>query len=380
MSISPLTTLDNHFSALRDPRQFGKIEHPLLNIIFITICAVLCGADDWEAVERFGHDQKEWLCQYLNLEKIPSHDTFGRFYAIIDPVAFRNCFLSWIQEVCETMAGVVAIDGKTHRGSHDKRLNKGAIHMVSAWGAANGVVLGQMKVGDKSNEITAIPQLIAVLNLQGCIVTIDAMGCQTEIAAQIIEKKGDYVLSLKGNQGQMHEDTQEMFAHFEKIGFANVAHDYHKTVNKGHGRLETRECWSFNPSDHAPYFRTLDRWKGLQTVAMVRSQRIIGDKVTIETRFTLNSISDAKLILQSTRLHWGIENKVHWVLDVAFREDLSRVRQGYAAENLGVIRHIALNLLRKEKTSKAGIKNKRLSCALNVAYRETVLAGLSSLC
>ena len=337
MNISPLTTLDNHFSSLHDPRQFGKIQHPLINIIFITICAVLCGADDWEAVEQFGHDQKEWLTQYLNLKEIPSHDTFGRFYAIIDPVAFRNCFLNWIEEVCQTIAGVVAIDGKTHRGSHDKRLNKGAIHMISAWGAANGVVLGQVKVGDKSNEITAIPQLIAVLNLQGCIVTIDAMGCQTEIATQIIEKKGDYVLSLKGNQGQMHEDTEEMFAHFEKINFAGVVHDYHRTVNKGHGRLEIRECWSFDPFAHASYFRTLDRWKGLQTVAMIRSQRMIGDKVTTETRFTLNSISEAKLILQSTRLHWGIENKVHWVLDVAFREDLSRIRQGYAAENLGVI-------------------------------------------
>jgi predicted transposase YbfD/YdcC len=207
------------------------------------------------------------------------------------------------------------------------------------------------------------------------------MGCQTEIAKNIVDQDADYILSLKGNQGHLHEDVEEMFAYFEKIDLEKIEHGYHKIVSKEHGRIEIRECWTFNPHEWSQYFRTLEKWQGLQSVAMVRAQRQVGDKVTIETRFAISSLpSRAKLILQSIRRHWGIENKLHWVLDMAFRENLSRVRQGYAAENLAVIRHLALNLLRQEKTAKMGIENKRLRCAWDTDYRNKVLTGINSLC
>jgi predicted transposase YbfD/YdcC len=382
MSPSPIETLQQHFENVEDPRQFGKVDHPLINIIFITICAVLCGADSWVAIVEFGTAQKEWLSQYINLKHgIPSHDTFGKTFGLIDREQFSDGFTNWIQAVSTLVKGVIAIDGKQVRRSYDKYMGKKAIHMVSAWGEANGLVLGQQKVDEKSNEITAIPLLLKALDLAGCIVTIDAMGCQTDIAEQIIDQGGDYVLSLKGNQGHLQEDVIEMFTYFEKINFEGIAHDYHKSVTKDHGRLEIRECWTFDPHPWDRHFRSLDRWKGLESVAMLRSHRYVGDKVTVETRYSIASLrSQAKLILQSSRGHWGIENKLHWVLDVAFREDLSRVRQGYAAENLAVIRHLVLNLLRQETTAKIGIQNKRMRCAWDIDYRNKVISHIDSLC
>ena len=380
---SPLLSgMESHFEAVREPRQYGKIEHPLLNIIFMTICGVLCGADDWVAITEFGEAQKGWLSNYLDLTKgIPSHDTFGRTFALIDREEFQQGFLNWMGHVSQLVEGVVAVDGKQLRRSHNKGMGKEAIHMVSAWATANGLVLGQRKVAEKSNEITAIPPLLAALDLTDCIVTIDAMGCQREIAQQIVDQAGDYVLSLKGNQGQLHEDVAEMFAYFEGIAFKDIEHDYHKTVNKGHGRLEVRECWVFAPAAWSAYFRTLDKWAGLQAVAMIQAQRQDGDNVTTETRYFSTSLAaQAQKILQAVRRHWGIENQLHWVLDVAFNEDQSRVRQGHAAENLAVIRHLVLNLLSQEKSLKVGKKNKRLRCAWDVAYREKVLSGFSALC
>jgi predicted transposase YbfD/YdcC len=282
--------------------------------------------------------------------------------------------------VSQLIEGIVAVDGKQLRRSHDKGIGKEAIHMVSAWGVANGLVLGQRKVDEKSNEITAIPQLLEALDLKDCIVTIDAMGCQTEIAQQIVDQNGDYLLSLKGNQGQLHEDVIEMFDYFQEIAFQGVAHDYHKTVNKGHGRLEVRECWTFEPAVWSEYFRTLDKWAGLQAVAMIRTQRQEGEKVTTETRYFITSLTaQAEKILFAARNHWAIENGLHWVLDIAFNEDQSRIRQGQASENLAVIRHLVLNLLSLEHSLNVGKKNKRLRCAWDVDYREKVLAGFGSL-
>jgi len=307
----PVTTIREHFSCVKDPRQFGKVDHPFINILVIAICGILCGADDWVGVETFGNAQFEWLSQFLDLSKgIPSHDTFGRVFAVIDPEQFSQGFLSWIKAIAQmTAGGVIALEGKQLRGSHDGVLGKKAIYMVSAWGVENGLVLGQRKVDEKSNEITAIPQLLQVLALSGCIVTIDAMGCQTDIAAQIVDQKADYVLVLKKNQGHLYEDVTQMFAYFQKVEFAGVDYDYHKTVDKGHGRVEIRECWTFNVHQWAEYFRTLPKWKGLQTVVMVRSERRIGDKVEQEVRFFISSLAnDTQRILYTVRQHWEVEN------------------------------------------------------------------------
>lgn len=383
MESAAIATIETHFGNVEDPRMVRKTDHPLLNILVITICGTLCGANDWVAMMNFGNAQFEWLSQFLDLKKgIPSHDTFGRVFALLDPEQFCEAFLSWMRAVAEVTGGeLIALDGKQLRGSHDGVLEKGAIWMVSAWAESNSLVLGQRKVDEKSNEITAIPQLLEMLALRGCIVTIDAMGCQTDIAEQIVVQEADYVLSLKGNQGKLHEDVSEMFAYFEKIEFADIEHDYHRTVDKGHGRLEIRQCWSFDPHQWGDYFRTLSKWKGLQSVAMVRARRQIGEKVQEEVRFFISSLaSDAQQLLWAVRRHWGIENELHWLLDVAFREDHSRVRQGFAAENLSVIRQLVLNLLKQEKTAKCGIENKRLRCGWDLDYRRQVLQRFSALC
>jgi len=379
MQTTKVATISDHFSCVKDPRMERTKDHPLVNIIVIAICAVICGADTWVDIENFGKAKQEWLGEFLDLTNgIPSHDTFGRVFRLLDPEQFQRGFVSWIQAVSDITDGeIVAIDGKQLRRSHNGRLGKAAIYMVSAWAVNNRLVLGQRKVDDKSNEITAIPKLLEILALSGCIVTIDAMGCQREIAEQIVEQGADYVLSLKGNQGQLHEDVTQMFAYFDKIDFADIEHDYDKSVNSGHGRIEIRECWTFNPHEWPDYFRTLQKWSKLQTVAMVTAERRIGEQVTQETRFYISSLgSDAKLVLRAIRGHWGIENGLHWVLDIAFREDESRIRTGNAPENMAVLRHIALNLLKQEKSAKCGIHAKRLKCGWDEDYLLKVLQTL----
>jgi predicted transposase YbfD/YdcC len=272
---------------------------------------------------------------------------------------------------------VIAIDGKMLRRSHDKGIGKAAIDMVSAWATANRLVLGQVKVEEKSNEITAIPRLLEVLEVSGCIVTIDAMGCQTEIAAKIIEREAEYVLSLKENQGQLYEDVERLFVDLEDSQYTAYAFDYEKTVNKDHGRIEIRECWTISDPEVLRYLRGFANWKNLATVSRIRAQRWIGEEKSSEDRYHIASIVGAKRVLWAVRSHWGIENELHWTLDLAFDEDRCRVRKDHGPENFALLRHIALNLLKQEKTCKRGIKGKRLLAGWKQDYLLKVLAGLS---
>lgn len=371
-----MSNLIESFSDVKDPRIDRTRDHPLVNIITIAICGVICGADSWVEIESFGKAKRAWLSGFLDLTNgIPSHDTFGRVFSAIDAEEFQNGFSRWIASIQSKIAGdIVSIDGKALRRSHDNVIGRDAIYMVSAWSKANRFVLGQRKVDEKSNEITAIPLLLEVLALSGCIVTIDAMGCQRDITEKIVDQNADYVLSLKGNQGQLNDDTNAMFDYFKKIDFKEIEYDYKRTVSKGHGRLEIRHCWCFDPTTWQEHFRTLEKWPSIKSLALVMCERHSNGKVTKEERTFISSLQpNASQILDAVRSHWGIENELHWVLDIAFREDESRIRKGNSAENMSVLRHIALNLLKQEQTTKMGIHGKRLKCGWDEAYLEKVL-------
>jgi len=364
-------SIADHFGGLEDPRRAQGTRHQLLDIILIAICAVICGADGWEDVQAFGEAKEHWLRSFLELPHgIPSHDTFGRVFARLKPEPFEACFRSWIAAVFEQTAGqVVALDGKTLRRSHDGSRDKAAIHMVSAWATHNALVLGQVKVDDKSNEITALPALLRLLSLEGCIVTIDAMGCQTDIAQEILAQDADYVLALKENQGTLYQDVLLAFHEARHTGFRGIAHDDCQTTNRGHGRLEVRRCWTIRDEEYLDYFSREAHWPGLHSVAMVEAERWVGGRVSHERRYYISSLpGDAQVLARAIRSHWGIENQLHWVLDIAFREDDCRVRQGHADENLAVLRHIALSLLKHETSSTRGIKGKRLKAAWDTGY------------
>jgi predicted transposase YbfD/YdcC len=370
-------SIGEHFGDLDDPRVDRTKRHQLLDIIAIAICGVICGADSWVDLELFGHSKYDWLKKFLSLPGgIPSHDTFGRFFARLDPQKFTDCFMSWVKEISDLTQGqVIAIDGKTLRRSHDQTKGKSAIHMVSAWATANHLVLGQTKVDDKSNEITAIPELLKVLDVSGCIVTIDAMGCQKEIARKIVERGADYVLALKKNHKGLYEEVKDTFESAEGSAFGDLKYDFAETVGKGHGRIETRRCWTINEPEVLGYLNESGEWPELNSVVKVSATRLVGEKETEESRYYLSSLrGNASRSLEATREHWGIENSVHWVLDVAFLEDDSRVREGHAAENLAVLRHIALNLLKTERTSKGGVKARRKLAGWDEAYLLKVLS------
>lgn len=368
-------------STLEDPRMGNKISHKMIDIVVIAVCGTLCGAESWTEIELFGQEKEEWLRQYLELPNgIPAHDTFRYFFMKLDPQQFQRCFIEWTGELREEFEGEgISIDGKTVRHSYDNFNGQGAIHMVSAWANENEIVLGQIKVDEKSNEITAIPQLLQVLELKGCIVTMDAMGCQKEIVKEVREQGAEYLVALKENQGHLYEDTQYLFEDMEKYEFDSktYAHDYHKAVTKGHGRIDIRECWVVSDPEILSRFRSSANWKDLKVVIQVKRERREGEKVSKETKYYISSLAaSAKYLLNRIRGHWGIENRLHWVLDVVFKEDASRVRSENSAENYAIVRQVALNLLRQEKTYKRSVKGKRLRCALNEDYLSLVLFGV----
>ena len=377
MPKKPLEAIEEHFSKVNDPRIDRRKEHKLIDMIVIAICAVICGAEGWTDIENFGNSKLPWLKTFLELPNgIPSHDTFGRVFSMLDAQQFQLAFYEWVMAVNEIVHGqIINIDGKRLAGSEDKFLGKRAIYMVSAWAEENEIVLGQRKVEEKSNEITAIPELLKLLAISGCIVTIDAIGTQTQIAKTIMEAQADYVLSVKENQGHLFEDISVLFAVDQAHDFKYASLARHQEVNKGHGRIETRECWSTSDPAYLNLIRDRENWVGLRSIAMVVSTRMVADKQTKKTRYYISSLpSDPERLLHVVRRHWAIENELHWILDVAMNEDHSRVRKDQAPENLAVLRHFALNLLKQEKTAKGGIHAKQLQAAWKQDYLLKVLS------
>ncbi len=378
--MSQAPTLEAQFAELTDPRSDHTRRHKLIDIVIVAILAVICGADGWTDIEEFGHAREAWLRRFLELPHgIPSHDTFGRVFARLDPQEFQRCFVNWVKAIHTLTAGqVIAVDGKCLRGTQDGYLGQQAISMVSAWATTDHLVLGQLKVDDKSNEITAVPELLAMLDIHGCIVSVDALNCQKKTATQIIDQGGDYLLALKDNHPHMYEDVRNLFAWAREGQFVAMVHAEHTETGKGHGRIETRCCTTLSDPECLAMLADHAAWTNLRTIVHLHSERRIGDQSSAEDRYYLCSLPAdtphlAIQVLHATRSHWGIENQLHWVLDVAFREDYSRVRAGNAAENLAVVRHFALNLLRNE-SSKRSVRAKRLRAAWDEHYLLKVLA------
>jgi predicted transposase YbfD/YdcC len=364
----------DHFAELTDPRR-RVVVYPLINVVVIAVCAVICGADDFVAIAKFGKTKQEWLARFLNLEAgIPSHDRFNAIFAAIKPGEFEKCLLSWITALHEITEGqVIAIDGKTLRRSFDAADSKAAIHMVSAWATANHISLGQVVVDAKSNEITAIPKLLEMLELSGAMVTIDAMGCQTEIAQKIVDAGADYCLAVKANQPTLHQGIIDFFEKHVDDDFAGVRMRHHLTEEKGHGREETRYYLICPVPEDLP---DRSRWTGLKAIGVAISDTQRDGKNVSETRYyILSKFIAASRFADAVRSHWSIENRLHWQLDVTFQEDQSRIRQGHADANFSILRRTALSLLKNETTLKVGIKNKRLTAGWDERYLEKVLIG-----
>ncbi len=366
--------IQDHFQSLPDPRRL-RVMYPLINVVTIALCAVICGADDFVAIAEFGRQKKKWFAKFLDLSAgIPSHDRFNAIFAAIKPAEFENCLLSWITDLQEITAGqVVAIDGKTLRRSYDTSSGKAAIHMVSAWATANCISLGQVVVDAKSNEITAIPKLLEILDVSGCLVTIDAMGCQTQIAAEIVASGADYVLAVKDNQPTLSEGIREFFDDRMEDDFAGRKVSRHQTEEKGHGREELRSYYVCPVPDDLP---DRGRWTKLMAIGMVISDTLRGGKASLEIRYyILSKMMSARRFAATVRGHWGIENRLHWQLDVTFGEDQSRIRRGHADANFSILRRTALSLVKNNHSKKLGVKNKRLTAAWNEDYLLEILLG-----
>jgi predicted transposase YbfD/YdcC len=377
MKLRPKTTISEYFSHIKDPRIDRTKRHQLIDIITITICAVICGADSWVDIELYGQTKRKWLKKFLELPNgIPSHDTFARVFARLDPEQLQQCFLAWVQSISQQFTGeIIAIDGKTLRHSYDSSNDKSAIHMVSAWASANRLVERQVKVSEKSNEITAIPKLLKLLSLKGCIVTLDAMGCQKNIVSQIVSQQGDYVITIKKNQVNLYNQVETIFKQALKKDFNGGFHTDSKVSESGHGRQETRYYRSLTNLDEP--IDPDGQWSKLNSIGMAEYMRVEKNgKTSLERRYYLSSLSlKAQELAHIVRKHWTIENQLHWVLDVQFDKDDLRIRKGNAPENLAIIRQIALNLLSQEKTVKTGIKSKRKKAGWDNDYLLKVLRG-----
>lgn len=374
MSKPKSVRIADHFAELTDPRR-REVIYPLINVVVIAVCAVICGADDFVAIARFGTTKREWLARFLDLETgIPSHDRFNAIFAAIKPAEFEKCLLSWITALHEITDGqVVAIDGKTLRRSFDAADSKAAIHMVSAWATANHISLGQVVVDAKSNEITAIPKLLEMLELSGAMVTIDAMGCQTEIARQIVAAGADYCLAVKDNQPTLHQGIINFFEKHVDDDFADIRMRCHMTNEEGHGRKEARYYMICPVPEDLP---DRARWTSLKAigVAISDTQRD-GKKVGQNRYYILSKFISARRFADAVRGHWSIENRLHWQLDVTFQEDQCRIRQGHADANFSILRRATLSLLKNETALKVGIKNKRLTAGWDESYLQKVLLG-----
>jgi len=370
----PSNRLEQYFGELPDPREGQNVQHPLLSILSIAICAVLCGADNWVDIEMFGQAKQAWFETFLELPHgIPSHDTFGRVFRHINPEAFERCFSEWTQALCDLTAGeVVALDGKQLRRSKDGALGQEGIRLVSAWASENALVLTQVPVEEGHNEIPSFLKLLGWLDVSEVVVTIDGIGCQTEIAAAITQQHADYVLAVKGNQETLAYDVQAAFEPTTR----DFAPQYAKSVNKGHGRIEIRECWATDASDLLLFIQDYKTWSGLRSLVKITSERRLPNKTEFETRYFISSLPpDPAHLLQVIRAHWQIENAFHWVLDIAFREDESRVRKDHAPRNLALLRRLALNLLNQETSLKVGVKAKRLRAGWDAPYLLKVLCS-----
>jgi len=373
----PVTiSIIQHFSELEDPRADDeRKKHELLDIVVMAILGVICGAEDWVNISEFGKAKEDWFRQFLKLPNgVPSHDTFRRVFSLLSPEKFVGVFSKWVSALSEATDGeIVAIDGKTLRGSFDRASDKAALHVVNAWSCANGLVLGQVEVDGKSNEITAIPKLVEILELSGCTVTIDAMGCQKDIAEQIRDEGADYVLALKGNHGDLYEDVKLYFESHKSNDFADFKGEKHETVDGDHGRIETRRYYLETDIEWSGADAV---WKDLAGFGMVEATREVNGKVSTETRYYLTSLTgSAEELARAVRNHWQVENSMHWVLDVAFREDDCRTRDRRAAQNFSLLRKIALNLLKNEKSVKVGVKGKRLRAGWDNQYLLRVLGA-----